>query len=140
MFRKSLLTTVIAGLFFAPLVQAAVSADEAAKLKTTLTPLVGFLAKERTSLSNGNQTFYGAAVDIAERKTDVGKVANAMELRPTLWRRTEDRVFLRDYKPATLPGALLRAYVVETEPLEGWRTFKTGNEPTFEEWKRLTGR
>lgn len=43
MYYKPLLTTLIAGLFItpliAPLAQAAVSADEAAKLKTTLTPL-----------------------------------------------------------------------------------------------------
>jgi hypothetical protein len=39
MFHKTLLSTLIAGLFLAPLAQAAVSADEAAKLKTTLTPM-----------------------------------------------------------------------------------------------------
>jgi len=39
MHRKHLLAALIAGLFLAPLAQAAVSADEAAKLKTTLTPL-----------------------------------------------------------------------------------------------------
>ena len=45
MYRKSILATCVAGLFIAPLVSttafAAVSADEAAKLKTTLTPLGG---------------------------------------------------------------------------------------------------
>ena len=43
MYRKQFLSTLVAGLFIAPLatptVWAAVSADEAAKLKTTLTPL-----------------------------------------------------------------------------------------------------
>ena len=43
MYYKPLLTTLIAGLFItpliAPLAQASVSADEAAKLRTTLTPL-----------------------------------------------------------------------------------------------------
>ena len=39
MHLKHLLAALIAGLYFAPLAQAAVSAEEAAKLKTTLTPL-----------------------------------------------------------------------------------------------------
>ena len=107
----------------------------------TLEPLVGFLAKEHTALSNGRQTFYGAALDIAEQKADAGKVAAAMELRPALWRRTNERVFLLNYKSSTtIPGILFRVYGQEIEPLEGVRTFKVGTDPTFEDWKRLAGR
>lgn len=108
--------------------------------KSTLTPLVGFLAKEHATLSNGTQTFTGAAFDIAKRKAVTNKVAVAMELRPSLWTNTNERVFLLNYKPISLPGALMRVYVQEVDPLEGWRTFKTGVEPSFEDWKRLTGR
>ena len=108
--------------------------------KSTLTSLVGFLVKESAELSNGTQTFTGAALDIAKRKPTSGNVATAMELRPTLWTNTSERVFLLNYKPAILPGALLRVYVKEVEALEGWRTFKTGVEPSFEDWKRLTVR
>ena len=109
--------------------------------RSTLTQLVGYLVKERASLSNGKQQFFGAALDIAVRKTEDSKVATALELRPALWRRTDERVFLMNYKPgSSLPGALIRVYVLETEPLEGWRTFKTGSEPSFEDWKRLSGR
>ena len=108
--------------------------------KSTLTTLVGFLVKERATLSNGTQTFSGAAFDIAKRKTAADKVATAMELRPSLWTNTNERVFLLNFKPISLPGALMRVYVQEVEPLEGSRTFKTGVEPSFEDWKRLTGR
>jgi len=108
--------------------------------KSTLTSLVGFLVKESAELNNGTQTFTGAALDLAKRKATSGNVATAMELRPTLWTNTNERVFLLNYKPATLPGALLRVYVKEVEALEGWRTFKTGVEPSFEDWKRLTVR
>ena len=109
--------------------------------KSSLTALVGFLASEHAKLGDGHKIFTGAAFDLAERKPVTGKVASAMELRPSFWRNTNERVFLMGYKAVTsMPGALLRVYVVETDPLEGWRTFKTGNEPTFEEWKRLGGR
>ena len=108
--------------------------------KSTLTSLVGFLVKESAELNNGTQTFTGAALDLAKRKATSGNVATAMELRPMLWTNTNERVFLLNYKPATLPGALLRVYVKEVEALEGWRTFKTGVEPSFEDWKRLTVR
>lgn len=108
--------------------------------KSTLTPLVGFLVKERAELSNGIQTFTGAALDLAKRKATSANVATAMELRPTLWTTTNERVFLLNYKPAALPGALLMVYAQEVTSLEGWRTFKTGIEPSFEDWKRLTGR
>ena len=108
--------------------------------KATLTPLVGFLVKEHATLSDGTKTFTGAALDIAERKAVTNKVATAMELRPQLWRNTNERVFLLNYKSVTLPGALIRVYVQEADPLEGWRTFKAGVEPSFEDWKRLTSR
>ena len=108
--------------------------------KSTLTSLVGFLVKESAELNNGTQTFTGAAFDIAKRKATSGTVATAMELRPMLWTNTNERVFLVNYKPATLPGALMRVYVKEGEALEGWRTFKTGVEPSFEDWKRLAVR
>lgn len=108
--------------------------------KSTLTSLVGFLVKESAELNNGTQTFTGAAFDIAKRKATSGTVATAMELRPMLWTNTNERVFLVNYKPATLPGALMRVYVKEGEALEGWRTFKTGVEPSFEDWKRLMAR
>ena len=108
--------------------------------KSTLTALVGFLVKERATLSNGRQTFTGAAFDIAKRKGTTDKVATYMELRSSLWTNTNERVFLLNYKSAALPGVPLRVYVQEIEPLEGWRTFKVGVEPTFEDWKRLTGR
>ena len=109
--------------------------------KSSLTALVGFLASEHAKLGDGQQIFTGAAFDLAERKPVTGKVVAAMELRPSFWRNTNERVFLRGYKAVTsMPGALLRVYVVEADPLEGWRTFKTGSEPTFEEWKRLGGR
>jgi len=109
--------------------------------KSSLTALVGFLASEHAKLSDGHQVFTGAAFDLAERKPVTGKVVAAMELRPSFWRNTNERIFLLGYKAVTsMPGALLRVYGVETDPLEGWRTFKTGSEPTFEEWKRLRSR
>lgn len=108
--------------------------------KETLTPLTGFLVKERASLDDGKQKYSGAAFDLAERKADVGKVATAMELRPALWKRTDERVFLLNYQPVTLVGALMRVYAIEVDPIAEWRTFKVGTEPTFEEWKRLAGR
>lgn len=108
--------------------------------KSALTPLVGFLVKEQASLTSGAQTFTGAAFDIAKRKPAATKIAAAMELRPSLWTNTNERVFLLNYKPISLPGALMRIYVQEVAPLEGWRTFKTGVEPSFEDWKRLAGR
>ena len=64
-----------------------------------------------------------------------------MELRPALWRKTNERVFLLNYKSSTsLPGVLMRVYVQEIEPIDGVKTFKTGSDPTFEEWQRLAGR
>ena len=106
--------------------------------KSSLTALVGFLVSENAKLSDGHQMFTGAAFDLAERKPETGKVVSPMELRPSFWRNTNERIFLLGYKAVTsMPGALLRVYGVETDPLEGWRTFKTGSEPTFEEWKRL---
>ena len=108
--------------------------------KSTLTALVGFLVKERATLSNGTQTFTGAAFDLAKRKATTDKIATDMELRPALWTKTNERVFLLNYQSATLPGVPSRVYVQEVEPLEGWRTFKLGVEPSFEDWKRLTGR
>jgi hypothetical protein len=108
--------------------------------RSTLTSLVGFLVKEHAELSNGTQIFTGAALDIAKRKVTSSNVATAMELRPTLWTNTNERVFLLNYKPAALPGALVMVFAQEIAPLEGWRTFKIGVEPSFEDWKRLTGR
>ena len=108
--------------------------------KSTLTPLVGFLGTERTELSNGSQTFAGMSLDIAVRKADAGNVATVMALRPGLWRRTEEHVFLLDYEPTTtIPGALVLLYVVEVDSMEGWRTFKVGREPSFDDWQRLAG-
>ena len=105
--------------------------------KSALTSLTGFLVAEQAKLSNGHQTFSGAALDLAVRKAEEKKVSSAMELRPALWRNTNERVFLLNYKSATsISGALIRVYVTEVDPLEGWRTFKTGNEPSFEDWKR----
>ena len=105
--------------------------------KSTLTALVGFLVAEQAKLSNGHQTFSGAALDLAVRKAEDKKVSSAMELRPALWRNTNERVFLLNYKSATsIAGALIRVYVTEVDPLEGWRPFKAGNEPSFEDWKR----
>ncbi|MCG3146600.1 MAG: hypothetical protein PCFJNLEI_00031 [Verrucomicrobiae bacterium] len=105
--------------------------------KSSLTPLVGFLAKERASLSDGTRTYYGAAFDLAERKNGNDNVAAVMELRPALWNRTDERVFLVNYKPMTLPGALMKVYAVEIDPIDQWRTFKVGTDPSFEDWKRL---
>ena len=108
--------------------------------KSTLTPLIGFLVSEHAKLSDGHQNLNGAALDLAARKSGDGKVATAMELRPSLWRNTNERVFLLNYKSvASMPGALIRVYGIEIDPLEGWRAFKVGNEPSFEEWKRLGG-
>ena len=106
--------------------------------KSALTPLVGFLVTEHATLGDGKQTFTGSAFDIAKHKATTNKVATAMELRPNLWVKTNERVFLLNYQPGTLPGVLLRVYVEEVEALEGWRTFKVGVEPSFEDWKRLT--
>ena len=105
--------------------------------KSTLTTLVGFLVAEQAKLSNGHQTFSGAALDLAVRKAEDKKVSSAMELRPALWRNTNERVFLLNFRSTTsMPGALIRVYVSEVDPLEGWRTFKAGTEPSFEDWKR----
>ena len=109
--------------------------------KSSLTALVGFLVSEHAKLGDGQQLFTGAALDLAERKPVTGNFVATMELRPSFWRYTNVRVFLGGYKVGTsMPGAMLRVYAVEADPLEGWRTFKTGSEPTFEEWKRLGGR
>lgn len=105
--------------------------------KSTLTPIVGFLAVEKAKLSDGTRVFSGAELDLAERKDDSENVAAAMELRPSLWRRTSERIFLVNYKPMTLPGALTRVYGVEIDPIDETRTFKVGVEPSFEDWKRL---
>jgi hypothetical protein len=108
--------------------------------KATLTPLVGFLVKGRTKLTENGRDYYGAALDIAQRKATADQVATGMDLRPALWTRTDERVFLLDYKPVTLPGAVLRVYTLEVKAVDGWRTFKVGTEPSFDEWKRLSGR
>jgi hypothetical protein len=108
--------------------------------RNSLQPLVGFLVKERTRLQHDGRDYFGAAMDLAVRKPDTGAVAGAMDLRPSLWQRTDERVFLVDYRPTSLPGAVIRVYATEIDPIDGWRTFKVGTEPTFEEWKRLTGR
>ncbi|MEI6084501.1 MAG: hypothetical protein WCS70_09390 [Verrucomicrobiota bacterium] len=105
--------------------------------KVTLTSLIGFLAKEHAQLNDGQQAHYGAALDLAVRKNQNDQVAAAMEMRPALWRRTDERVFLVNYKPMTLPGALMKVYVLEIDPIDQWRTFKVGAEPSFEDWKRL---
>ena len=108
--------------------------------RQTLKPLVGYLAAEHASLSDGARTFHGVSLDLAERRETVEKTASAMELRPALWHRTAEQVFLINYTPATLPGALMKVYVAEIATLDGVRTFKVGVEPSFEQWKRLTGR
>ena len=109
--------------------------------KSTLTNMVGYLAKENVSLRNGAQTLTGAAVELAERKeTANDTVATAMSLRPALWRHTGEKVFLINYTPSTLLGELLQVYAQEIDRLDGVRTFKVGNEPSFEEWKRLRNR
>lgn len=105
--------------------------------KSTLTPLIGFLAKERATITDNGQTRTGATLDLAERKAGTTNVATAMEMRPGLWQRTDERVFLLNYKPTTIAGAMLMVYVVEAAPVDGWRTFKVATEPTFEEWRRL---
>jgi len=105
--------------------------------RSTLTPMVGFLARERAQVNDGKRTYSGAALDLAERKNADDNVAAAMELRPALWQRTDEQVFLLNYKPMTLPGVLMRVYVVEIDPIDPWRVFKVGTEPSFEEWKRL---
>lgn len=108
--------------------------------RSTLKPIVGFLVKERTRLREGGRDYFGAAMDLAVRKANTDSVAGAMDLRPSLWERTDERVFLVNYHPTSLPGAVIRVYATEITPVEGWRTFKVGTEPSFEEWKRLTGR
>jgi hypothetical protein len=105
--------------------------------KSTLTPLVGFLARERASITDDAHTYNGAALDLAEPKAKAGTVPTAMELRPALWARTDEQVFLLDYKPESLPGVLMQIYGVEVAQIGGWRTFKIAREPGFEEWKRL---
>lgn len=108
--------------------------------KSTLTPLIGFLAKERVQLSDGKRTYNGALLDLAVRKSGGPAVAESMELRPSLWRRTDERVFLVNFKPLTITGALMKVYVVEASPIDQWRAYKAGNDPSFEDWKRLPRR
>ena len=108
--------------------------------RSTLTTITGFLAKEQAQFSTADRTVKGAVLELARRREDTGPVNPTMELRPALWKRTGEFVWLSDYSAQAIVGALLRVYVVEDKPVDGQRVFRVGVEPSFEQWQELNRR
>lgn len=102
--------------------------------KSSLKEVTGFLVKEKAQVTSTKRSVQGAALELAQRRSDE-KVNAAMELRPSLWKGTDEHVLLADYVPTAFVGALLRVYVAEDSPVEGRRIFRVGTEPTFEQWQ-----
>jgi len=102
--------------------------------RSTLTELTGFLTKVQVDgMTPGRDKYF---IDLAV-KTE--KVPKQLELRPSLWKRTGECVYLKDYVPddRALASGFVRTYGREIEPYLGLRAFQVGNPPTFEQWKRL---
>ncbi len=51
-----------------------------------------------------------------------------MRMRPGLWERTGEEVFLRDYQLETPLGELVHLYGVEKDPVKKMRSFVVGTE------------
>jgi len=107
--------------------------------RSSLDLLVGYIAS-RTRLSDGGRSVRGVVFDLAERRTDGNQPSQQFLLRPQLWQRNGERVFLVNYEPEAEAGMLVRLYVQEAKPMGDHKVYEVGVEPTFEAWKRLRPR
>ena len=104
--------------------------------RSALTMVTGFIARVRAKVRDDSRNYTGAVLNLAVRKPDTTAV-QGMDLRPSLWQRSDEQVLLLDYDPEREPGALVRVYGMELRRINGLRAFSVATEPTFEQWKRL---
>jgi hypothetical protein len=104
--------------------------------RDSLTPLTGFVVREKTKLTDGSRSLSGGMIELANYSGD-SKVATAMALRPNLWKRTGERILLQDYEPLEGMGMLSRIYGAEVRRIGSVRVFQVAKEPSYEDWKRL---
>lgn len=99
--------------------------------RTKLTELTGFLSQ--TKSETGATEWI---IELGQLSRDVPK---HLELRPGLWKRTGEHVFLKGFKPddtALLTG-LVRVYGRELGKKDNFRIFEVGTPLTFEQWRKL---
>jgi hypothetical protein len=104
--------------------------------RDSLTPLTGFVLQNTARLSDGSRSLRGGMIELAKYIGDTN-VAMAMSLRPNLWKRTGERVFLQDYEPMEGAGMLTRVYGSEMRRIGSVRVYQIAKEPSYEDWKRL---
>jgi hypothetical protein len=106
--------------------------------KQTLTPLTGYVVTSQFLVKDGNRSRKATVLELAVRRSGSEEVADAMSLRPALWRSTGEQVLLLDYTPdGEMEGALIRVHGKEIEQKEERRCFLVGIEPGYTEWMKL---
>ena len=106
--------------------------------KTTLVPIIGYVVTGQYRAQEGDKSRQATVVELAVKRADTKDVADAMSLRPALWRSTGEQVLLLDYCPdGEMAGTLIRVYGKETASLDEKRSFIIGTEPSFKEWLKL---
>ena len=105
--------------------------------KSRLTVLTGFFVRDRADVGEAGVYVRESILELAEQRKDVSQTTKAMEMRPSMWKRTGEQVFLLDYPVTVEPGTLIRVHVTQGNAVHGVRTFHVGTEPTFEQWQSL---
>jgi hypothetical protein len=96
--------------------------------KAGLTPLIGFILKTNELFQETGQTKKGSLLELAKPKGRL-PVDPLMQLRPGLWERTRELVFLKGYAPNEETAGLVRVYAQAAGEVRGLRAFVVGMEP-----------
>ena len=106
--------------------------------KAILTPIIGYVVTGQYRAQDGDRSRQATVIELAVKRSDTKDVAEAMSLRPALWRSTGEQLLLLDYRPdGEMAGTLIRVYGKETASLDDKRSFIIGTEPSFKEWLKL---
>ena len=76
-------------------------------------------------------------LEVARLRKTKQKIPEYMRMRPGLWERTGEEIFLRDYRLAGPLGELVSVYGVEKDPLKDMRSFVVGTELTADQYRRM---
>lgn len=97
-----------------------------------LTRLVGFL-QARAEVQIGQEKLTGYLLDLARLRNPERHIPAELLMRPGLWEKTGEQVFLKEFQTDELLGSLLELYGLETDPILEHRTFVIGTTPTAQQ-------
>jgi len=79
----------------------------------------------------------GVVLQVARLRKTKHKIPDYMRMRPGLWERTGEEIFLREYPLKGPLGDLVKVYGVEKDLLKEMRSFVVGTELTAEQYQRM---